>query len=158
MAKRTMWHLCSKVPCCEVESVSHKKVLIHVQVAGHAVKGEDDRDSADSSQLAAEGSDSAASSSDEASDMPSTALPRPLPETEAEVPPEAGGPSAAGGAEEASTSGRLAADGVPVALSPGLITLALLPRSQWQGLVHLDAIKVRKSAPITMHGLKGAGW
>ena len=27
-------------------------------------------------------------------------------------------------------------------LGPALVTLALLPRSQWQGLVHLDAIKV----------------
>ena len=139
--------------------MSHKKLLMRVQFAGHAVEGEDDRDSAEGSQLAAEGSDSADSSGDEASDMAPTALPRPLPETEAEVPLETGGSSAAGGAEEASTSGRLAADGSPVALSPGLITLALLPRSQWQGLVHLDAIKVSKSAPITMHGPReGACW
>ncbi len=112
-------------------------------VAGHAVEGENDRDSTEGSQLAADGSDSAASSGDEASDTPSTALPRPLPETEREVPPEAEGPSAAvRGANKGSIPGRLAADGGPAALSPGLITLALLPRNQWQGLVHLDAIKV----------------
>ena len=62
------------------------------------------------------------------------AMPRPLPEPEAEAPPlEADWPS---------TLGREHAVGSPAALSPDLVTLALLPRSQWQGLVHLDAIKV----------------
>ena len=57
---------------------------------------------------------------------------------------------AEGGAPETaqpSTSGRdhlerRDASGAPVPLHPALLTLALLPRSQWQGLVHLDAIKV----------------
>jgi hypothetical protein len=47
--------------------------------------------------------------------------------------------------EEAGPSGRVSvvdASGAPVPLHPALVTLALLPRSQWQGLVHLDAIKV----------------
>src|SRR5579875_3504648 len=60
--------------------------------------------------------------------------------------------SAGAGAEEdddaqPSTSGRGEGDrrdpsGGPAPLHPSLVTLALLPRSQWQGLVHLDAIKV----------------
>ncbi|EIE21950.1 WD40 repeat-like protein [Coccomyxa subellipsoidea C-169] len=48
--------------------------------------------------------------------------------------------------EEAGPSGRVSvvdASGAPVPLHPALVTLALLPRSQWQGLVHLDAIKER---------------
>lgn len=32
--------------------------------------------------------------------------------------------------------------GAPQPLEPELVTLSLLPRSQWQTLVHLDAIKV----------------
>lgn len=32
--------------------------------------------------------------------------------------------------------------GAPQPLEPHLVTLSLLPRSQWQSLVHLDAIKV----------------
>ena len=61
-------------------------------------------------------------------------------------------PSTSGRAEEdgdaqPSTSGRGGGDrrdpsGGPAPLHPSLVTLALLPRSQWQGLVHLDAIKV----------------
>ena len=35
------------------------------------------------------------------------------------------------------------ASGAPQPLEPELVTLSLLPRSQWQSLVHLDAIKVR---------------
>lgn len=34
------------------------------------------------------------------------------------------------------------ASGAPEPLEPELVTLSLLPRSQWQSLVHLDAIKV----------------
>ncbi len=34
------------------------------------------------------------------------------------------------------------ASGAPQPLEPELVTLSLLPRSQWQSLVHLDAIKV----------------
>lgn len=34
------------------------------------------------------------------------------------------------------------ASGAPRPLEPQLVTLSLLPRSQWQSLVHLDAIKV----------------
>ena len=57
-------------------------------------------------------------------------------------PSEADGPT---------TSGREHAVGSPAALSPDLVTLALLPRSQWQGLVHLDAIKVRaKIIPLCL--------
>lgn len=37
---------------------------------------------------------------------------------------------------------RKQASGAPEPLEPELVTLSLLPRSQWQSLVHLDAIKV----------------
>lgn len=53
--------------------------------------------------------------------------------------------------EEAGPSGRgvaVDASGAPVPLHPALVTLALLPRSQWQGLVHLDAIKVSFSSAV----------
>ena len=33
--------------------------------------------------------------------------------------------------------------GAPEPLAPALVTLSLLPRSQWQSLVHLEAIKAR---------------
>ena len=33
--------------------------------------------------------------------------------------------------------------GAPEPLAPELVTLSLLPRSQWQSLVHLEAIKAR---------------
>ena len=99
---------------------------------GHAADSEDEERSSEAGQLA--GDDSSESSDNEAQET-ATALPRPLPETEVEDPPsEADGPS---------TSGREHTVGSPAALSPDLVTLALLPRSQWQGLVHLDAIKVR---------------
>lgn len=42
-----------------------------------------------------------------------------------------------------STSGA----GAPAPLAPALVTLSLLPRSQWHNLVHLDAIKAR-SKPV----------
>ena len=38
---------------------------------------------------------------------------------------------------------RDAVTGAPQPLAPQLVTLSLLPRSQWQSLVHLDAIKAR---------------
>lgn len=82
--------------------------------------------------MAGQDADSAASSG-ENDERAVTALPRPLPETDAEAGTEA---------QEVSTSGRTGKDGSPQALSPELITLALLPRSQWQGLLYLDAIKV----------------
>ena len=60
-----------------------------------------------------------------------------------------------GGSEEASAAAgaeapppgqgryaRLDAAGAPVPLEPELVTLGMLPRSQWQGLVHLETIKV----------------
>ena len=100
--------------------------------AGHAAEADEDRDSTGAAHLAAEDADSAASS-DEEGEHPATALPRPLPETDAE---------AGAAAQEAGTSGNMGRDGSPLALSPNLITLALLPRSQWQGLLYLDAIKV----------------
>lgn len=98
---------------------------------GHAADSEDEERSNGAGQLA--GGDSSGSSDDEAQEA-ATALPRPLPETEAEASPSA--------ADGPTTSGREHAPGSPAALSPDLVTLALLPRSQWQGLVHLDAIKV----------------
>ncbi len=100
--------------------------------AGHAAEADEDRDSAEGRQLAGNSADSSASSGED-DERPVTALPRPLPETDAE---------ADAAAPEASTSGRTGKDGSPLALSPELITLALLPRSQWQGLLYLDAIKV----------------
>ena len=33
--------------------------------------------------------------------------------------------------------------GAPAPLAPSLLTLSLLPRSQWESLVHLEAIKAR---------------
>ena len=107
---------------------------------GHAADSEDEERSNGAGQLA--GEDSSESSDDEAQEA-ATALPRPLPETETGAPPsEADGPT---------TSGREHAVGSPAALSPDLVTLALLPRSQWQGLVHLDAIKVRaKIIPLCL--------
>ena len=55
-------------------------------------------------------------------------------ESEEEEEAAAGASGRNGGGQDAS--------GAPVPLHPALVTLALLPRSQWQGLVHLDAIKV----------------
>ncbi|KAK9819682.1 hypothetical protein WJX72_001066 [[Myrmecia] bisecta] len=52
-------------------------------------------------------------------------------------------------AEPASTSGMHKsyegrdASGAPQPLTPQLVTLSMLPRTQWQNLVHLDAIKAR---------------
>ncbi|CAK0785298.1 hypothetical protein CVIRNUC_008505 [Coccomyxa viridis] len=100
--------------------------------SGHAADSEDEERSNGAGQLA--GGDSSGSSDDEAQEA-ATALPRLLPETEAEASPSA--------ADGPTTSGREHAPGSPAALSPDLVTLALLPRSQWQGLVHLDAIKER---------------
>ena len=81
------------------------------------------------------------SSSDEEEEeaTPADARPAPLQEAHAE-----GGE----GAEQPGTSGRRETElrdgsGGPTPLHPSLVTLALLPRSQWQGLVHLDAIKAR---------------
>ena len=99
---------------------------------GHAADSEAEERSSEAGQLV--GEDSSGSSDDGAKET-ATALPQPLPEAEEEVHAlEADAPS---------TSGREHAVGSPPALSPDLVTLALLPRSQWQGLVHLDAIKVR---------------
>ena len=61
--------------------------------------------------------------------------------------PAAGGPAPEEEGAQPSTSGRGLTEardpsGGPAPLHPSLVTLALLPRSQWQGLVHLDAIKV----------------
>ncbi len=52
---------------------------------------------------------------------------------------EAGGSQAAGATLE---HRHKQASGSPQPLEPELVTLSLLPRSQWQSLVHLDAIKV----------------
>ena len=38
--------------------------------------------------------------------------------------------------------GRVQDSGAPAPLAPRLITFSLLPKSQWQNLVHLEAIKV----------------
>ena len=115
---------------------------------GHAAAADEAEDGTGAEQLAAGDADSAASS-DEEDERAATALPRPLPETDAE---------AGAAAQEAGTSGRTGKDGSPVALSPELITLALLPRSQWQGLLYLDAIKVHHpyippmGASVKAHG------
>ena len=42
------------------------------------------------------------------------------------------------------------ADGTPQPHTPGLLTLSLLPRTQWHNLAHLDAIKVSPSAPCDL--------
>ena len=109
----------------------------YVHPAGHA--GDEADECAKADEVTAEDTDSGASSGEDTENLDehrTIDLPRPLPETDAE--------DAAAG-QEASTSGRMRMDGSHAALSPDLITLALLPRSQWQGLVHLDAIKVSKS-------------
>ncbi len=43
------------------------------------------------------------------------------------------------------------ASGAPQPLEPELVTLSLLPRSQWQSLVHLDAIKVGLLTAASCH-------
>jgi hypothetical protein len=65
-----------------------------------------------------------------------------------------GGRNAANGAAEAEDAGPApyeatdaAGGGAPAPLSPELVTLSLLPRAQWETLLHLDAIKAR-SKPI----------
>ena len=58
------------------------------------------------------------------------------------------------GAAEISSSDRVAAgqyhdrhaSGAPAPLLPQMVTLSLLPRTQWQNLAHLDAIKVGKTS------------
>ena len=80
-------------------------------------------------------------------------LPRPLPDPvhdpagDAPARPGAGGlcgdPGGPGGGTGTLDYERRDAGGAPVPLEPALVTLALLPRSQWQSLVHLDAIKAR---------------
>lgn len=53
-----------------------------------------------------------------------------------------------GGSEAVSGEGPVAwyrrrdRTGAPAPLAPQLLTLSLLPRTQWQSLMHLDAIKV----------------
>ena len=39
--------------------------------------------------------------------------------------------------------------GAPEPLAPDFVTLSLLPRSQWQSLVHLEAIKARNRSVAT---------
>jgi len=131
-------HLVTASPCLppktKLASFHTSELRAHVHPAGHAGNEADECAKAD--EVAAEDTDSGASSgedSDNLDDHRTIALPRPLPETDAEH-------AAAG--QEANTSGRMRMDGSHAALSPDLVTLALLPRSQWQGLVHLDAIKV----------------
>lgn len=68
--------------------------------------------------------------------------------------------SCSGGEEEGVSAeapppgqGRYAAlgpGGGPLPLAPELVTLSMLPRSQWQGLIHLDVIKVRPRALLRM--------
>ena len=112
-----------------------------------------------------------ASSSDGEEATASDAFPRPLPDPDAAPHPTAsaatagadaradggggGGPrgdpgalgegSGGAGSRPALVRGyeRRDAGGAPVPLEPQLVTLSLLPRSQWQSLVHLDAIKVQ---------------
>ena len=96
------------------------------------------------------------SSDDEDEALASDALPRPLPDPDiapaGDAPARAGadglwgdpgGPGGVPGAVETLEYERRDAGGAPVPLEPALVTLALLPRSQWQSLVHLDAIKAR---------------
>ena len=49
--------------------------------------------------------------------------------------------------------------GAPEPLAPELVTLSLLPRSQWQSLVHLETIKARnRSVSYTcVRGQRGCG-
>lgn len=96
------------------------------------------------------------SSDDEDVARASDALPRPLPDPVRDPAGAApartgadglrgdpGGPGGGPGAPETLEYERRDAGGAPVPLEPALVTLALLPRSQWQSLVHLDAITVR---------------
>jgi hypothetical protein len=81
----------------------------------------------------------AASSSDEDEEeaTPADARPEPLHAEGGEETAEPPGTSGRSETEHRDGSGG------PAPLHPSLVTLALLPRSQWQGLVHLDAIKAR---------------
>ena len=105
------------------------------------------------------GADEAASSSDDDDGaLGGDALPRPLPDPNPDPAGTAptrlgadglwGDPDGPGGGTRTLEYERRDAGGAPVPLEPALVTLALLPRSQWQSLVHLDAIKVR--APIIL--------
>ena len=46
--------------------------------------------------------------------------------------------------------------GAPEPLAPELVTLSLLPKSQWQSLVHLETIKARNRS-VGRSGGKGMG-
>ncbi|BDA46919.1 probable guanine nucleotide-binding protein subunit beta-like protein at C-terminar half [Coccomyxa sp. Obi] len=86
-------------------------------------------------EMGEEAEEGNAGSSDEDYEGDDDALPRTIPEdTLEDEEMEEAGPSGQGAVD---------ASGAPVPLHPTLVTLALLPRSQWQGLVHLDAIKER---------------
>jgi hypothetical protein len=58
-----------------------------------------------------------------------------------------GGGSGGGGGAAVYERVDAAGGGAPAPLSPELVTLSLLPRAQWETLLHLDAIKAR-SKPI----------
>lgn len=113
--------------------MSYKSLLIWLSDVGNGA-GHSSRNAEDDAAEA--GEDAGAGSSDEEYMGDDKALPGAIPDEDA--PDDA--------SEEAGTSGRAVdASGAPVPLHPALVTLALLPRSQWQGLVHLDAIKARSS-------------
>lgn len=57
------------------------------------------------------------------------------------------GGGAAQGAGAAAAHERTDAAGAPLPLTPSLVTLSLLPRTQWENLMHLEVIKAR-SKPV----------
>lgn len=51
-------------------------------------------------------------------------------------------PDAVNGMSHAAADDQKQASGAPSPLLPHLITMSMLPKAQWQNLIHLDAIKV----------------
>ena len=71
-----------------------------------------------------------------------------------------GGGAAAGAATEATAAHeRRDGAGAPVPLMPSMLTLSLLPRTQWENLMHLDVIKVGGASGVVgvCVGMGGGG-
>jgi len=112
-----------------------------------------------------EAADALPSSDEEADD----ALPRRLPDPGGAADPSAAADGDANGDAIGDEQGgvgpgvpgsepgyeRRDAGGAPVPLAPELATLSLLPRSQWQSLVHLEAIKARGPLAPPPSALRG---
>lgn len=117
--------------------------------AGSDVESEEEEDAEgqrpqDVQQPPAEADSSAASSDEEyaAEEVASAAARRQRQRRQAAAAPELDPAAAAAAAAYAARD----AAGAPRPLEPELVTLSMLPRTQWQNLVHLDTIKVGRAA------------